>query len=67
MSSESGDKKKGMLPRPMLLLGMCIGIGAGLAIGIALDNIGAGVAIGVGMGIAIGAALERRNKSGGDQ
>ncbi len=67
MSSESGDKKKGAVPRPMLLLGMCIGIGAGIAIGIALDNIGAGVAIGVGVGLAIGVALERRNKSGDNQ
>ena len=46
--------------------GLAIGIGTGVALGAAMDNMGAGIAIGVAIGVALEAGLRRR-KSSGDQ
>ncbi|MGI2335713.1 MAG: glycine zipper family protein [Dehalogenimonas sp.] len=37
---------------------MALGTGIGVALGAAIDNVGAGIAIGVGIGLAIGSLLE---------
>jgi len=44
---------------------MALGSGLGVAIGAAMDNIGAGMAIGIGFGIAIGALLDAKAKKEG--
>lgn len=48
--------------------GLAIGVGAGVALGVALDNIGVGIAIGVGVGMVFSLALSRKNtgESGSD-
>ena len=40
--------------------GLAIGVGAGLPIGVAMDNIALGIAMGACIGIAIGASLEKK-------
>lgn len=40
---------------------LAIGIGVGVALGAALDNVAVGISLGVGIGIAIGASLDRRD------
>ena len=41
---------------------LAIGIGTGILIGVALDNIGAGIAIGVGFGLAAGTLVGKREE-----
>ena len=48
-----------------MMLFMALGSGLGVAIGAAMDNIGAGMAIGVGFGIFIGALLDAKAKKEG--
>ena len=43
-------------------IGMCIGIGVGMAIGAALDNIPIGMCIGLSVGMCIGVIIDSKNK-----
>lgn len=67
----SNDPRPPANHRPGGALGayLAIGIGAGTAIGVALDNIGLGIGIGLAIGIALGAAADashRRTAERGD-
>ena len=44
-------------------IGMCIGIGVGMAIGAAMDNIPIGMCMGLSIGMAIGAIADSRKKT----
>ena len=59
MSNEPNTKQSEKDNR-MMGAGVAIGAGLGIALGVAMDNIGVGVAIGVGGGIAIGSALSQQ-------
>src|SRR4030042_4615528 len=48
-----------------MVMGIAIGTGFGVALGTALQQVGAGIPIGVGAGIAIGAALDAKAKKEG--
>ena len=43
-------------------IGMCIGIGVGMAIGAALDNIATGMCIGLSIGMCVGVLIDSINK-----
>ena len=42
---------------------LAIGIGAGVSIGVALENIGAGIAIGVAFGLVMGKLTTKKNEA----
>ena len=48
-------------------IGMCIGIGVGMAIGAATDAIPMGMCLGLSIGMAIGVAIDSRNKKKTDE
>ncbi len=50
------DKQKSMKPY-YAGIGVCLGVGVGAAIGVALDNIAMGVGLGAGIGVALGGAF----------
>lgn len=43
-------------------IGMCIGIGVGMAIGAALDNIATGMCTGLSVGMCVGVLIDSMNK-----
>ena len=45
-----------------LPIGMCLGMGVGVAIGAAMDNIGVGMCLGIGIGLCFGSALNAANR-----
>ena len=47
-------------------IGMCIGIGVGMAIGTALDNIAIGMCMGLSVGMGIGAIIDYNNNKKSD-
>ncbi len=49
------EKQKSMKPY-YAGIGVCLGVGVGGAIGVALDNIAMGVGLGAGIGVALGGA-----------
>ena len=55
------DKKKNA--HPMLGAGIAIGLGTGVAIGVAMDNVGLGIAIGLPIGVAIGMGMSGQKKN----
>jgi hypothetical protein len=44
-------------------VGMALGIGVGMAFGVALDNIGMGIALGAGVGVAFAVALASQEET----
>lgn len=46
-----------MVDRTKVTLGIVGGIGAGIAFGVGMDNLGAGIALGGGIGVALGVVL----------
>lgn len=45
---------------------MCLGISVGMAIGVALDNIGVGMCLGAGIGVCIGSIIDANNNKKAD-
>ena len=47
---------------------MCLGVSVGMAIGVAIDNIGIGMCFGAGIGMCLGTFLDstKNKKSGND-
>ena len=41
---------------------MCLGLSIGMAIGVAMDNIGVGMCLGVGIGTCLGTLMDYKNK-----
>lgn len=45
---------------------MCLGLSIGMAIGVAMDNIGVGMCLGVGIGTCLGTLMDYKNKKNQD-
>ena len=60
----SNDKNKNQEPNNIqyMPIGMCIGIGVGMAIGAAVDAIPMGMCLGLSIGMGIGVAIDSQNK-----
>ncbi len=47
-------------------IGVCLGVGVGGAIGVAINNIAIGVGLGAGIGLALGGACSMQGKNRDD-
>jgi uncharacterized membrane protein len=62
MEMNPNDKQPTQQPINRLGAGIAIGVGAGVALGIVIDNLAIGIAMGTGIGMIIGAVLEQRRE-----
>jgi hypothetical protein len=62
MAETTDGKQPKKPPANMVGAGMVIGVGAGVALGAALDNIAVGVPVGAGVGLALGVALSAKSR-----
>lgn len=62
-----GDKNKNSSEHQNLSTYMCLGIGVGTAIGVALNNIALWMSVGLSIGVGIGSALDYHNRRNTEQ
>ncbi len=60
MENNNKNKQSGNIQ--YMPIGMCIGIGVGMAIGAAMDSISTGMCIGLCIGMGIGAVIDTKNR-----
>jgi zinc transporter ZupT len=56
------ESKRQPAKENQMSVGIAIGVGFGLALGVALNNLPIGIALGVGVGAAIGTSLDQKRK-----
>ena len=61
------DKDKNSSEHQNLSIYMCLGVGIGTAIGVALNNIALWMSIGLSIGVCIGSALDHNNQKQPEQ
>lgn len=59
-TNKNNNKEPGGLQ--YMPIGMCIGIGIGMAVGAAMDNIGVGMCMGMSIGMCFGIVMDSMQK-----